>query len=79
VDDVGALGEQRVTKTRTIFDRTDVGVIVTEAGEWGPFEEGILGELRSRETPAMVVFNKCALSPFPAALEASRAACSPRS
>src|SRR5512144_1308084 len=29
IDDVGALGEQRVERTRKIFERTDVAVIVT--------------------------------------------------
>ncbi len=58
IDDVGALGEMRVERTRQVFDRTDVGVLVAEAGEWGEFEEGILGELRDRKIPAIVVFNK---------------------
>jgi [FeFe] hydrogenase H-cluster maturation GTPase HydF len=59
VDDVGALGELRVKKTRQVFDRTDLGVIVAEAGEWGEFEEQILKELRGREMPVIVVLNKC--------------------
>src|SRR5512137_872445 len=59
IDDAGALGEMRVQRTRQVFDRTDLGVIVAEAGEWGPFEEQILKELRGRETPVIVVFNKC--------------------
>jgi small GTP-binding protein len=45
IDDVGALGEMRVARTRQVFDRTDLGLIVLEAGEWGPFEEGIFDEL----------------------------------
>jgi [FeFe] hydrogenase H-cluster maturation GTPase HydF len=58
IDDVGALGELRVQRTRQVFDRTDLGLIVTEAARWGPFEEGILAELAARKTPAVVVFNK---------------------
>ena len=46
VDDVGALGEQRVQKSRQVFDRTDVALLVTESGTWGPFEDGILQELQ---------------------------------
>lgn len=61
IDDVGALGEMRVARTRQVFDRTDVGIIVLEAGEWGPFEEGMLEELRRREAPAIVVSNKADL------------------
>ncbi|CAG0960763.1 tRNA modification GTPase MnmE [Geobacteraceae bacterium] len=58
IDDVGALGEMRIRRTRQVFDRTDVGLIVTAAGEWGVFEETILEELRSRKVPVIVVFNK---------------------
>ncbi len=61
IDDVGALGQLRVEKTRTIFDRTDIGIIVAEAGHWNQFEQSILDELRRREIPAIVAFNKCDL------------------
>jgi small GTP-binding protein len=33
IDDVGALGAQRVERTRRIFDRTDVALITAEAGQ----------------------------------------------
>ncbi len=62
IDDVGDLGELRVQKTRRIFDRADVGVIVAEAGGWGEFEQQILDELTHREIPAVVIFNKCDLT-----------------
>ena len=70
IDDVGALGELRVARTRQVFDRTDVGVVVLEAGAWGPFEEGIFDELRRREIPVIVVANKNDLAPVPADLAA---------
>jgi len=65
IDDVGALGELRVSRTRQIFDRTDVGLVVAQAGEWGEFEEGILAELSSRAIAAVVVFNKVDLGEPP--------------
>lgn len=58
IDDEGALGEMRVQRTRQVFDRTDVGIIVVAAGEWSSFEDKILEELTSRNTPCIVVFNK---------------------
>ena len=58
VDDVGALGEMRAERTRQIFERTDLGILVAEGAAWGEFEEGILSELSKRGTPAIVVFNK---------------------
>lgn len=70
IDDVGALGEMRVQKTRQVIDRTDVGIIVTVAGEWGEFEEAVLAELRDRKIPIIVVFNKTDISNCEAAREA---------
>jgi small GTP-binding protein len=58
IDDEGALGALRVQKTRQVLERADLGVLVTEAGAWGKFEEEILGELRTRGIPAIVVINK---------------------
>src|SRR3990167_8210846 len=46
IDDRGALGDKRVEKTRQVFDRTDVGILVIDAGRWEEFEEGIFCELR---------------------------------
>lgn len=70
LDDVGTLGELRVKKTIQVFDRTDLGVIVVAAGEWGEFEQGIMDELRDRNIPVVVVFNKCDIAPPSAELEA---------
>ena len=58
VDDVGALGAQRIEKTREVIKRSDVGVLVTEAGVWGEFEEGLLNELRSQAIPVLIALNK---------------------
>ncbi len=66
IDDVGALGEMRVAKTRQAFDRTDVGVIVVGAGAWAEFEQGILDELTGLEVPVIVVANKSDLADLPA-------------
>jgi [FeFe] hydrogenase H-cluster maturation GTPase HydF len=58
IDDEGALGELRVQKTRQVLDRTDVGIVVAEAGRWGAFEEDLLRELQGRNLPVLVAFNK---------------------
>src|SRR5664279_5993425 len=44
IDDTGELGALRVQKTRQVLERTDLAVLVTEAGKWGNFEEEILAE-----------------------------------
>jgi [FeFe] hydrogenase H-cluster maturation GTPase HydF len=58
IDDEGALGELRMSRTRALLDRVDLGILVTEAGAWGPFEDGLAGQLRQRHVPAIVVVNK---------------------
>lgn len=63
IDDTGALGEKRIQKTLQVFDRTELGLIVSKSDEWGDFEEDILKELKDRAIPVIVVFNKCDLAP----------------
>ena len=73
IDDAGALGTQRVERTRRVFDRVDVAVIVAAGGEgggWGAFEDGLLAEFQQRRVPTLVVFNKTDLAPPPAAVRA---------
>ena len=73
IDDTGGLGELRTRRTRQVFDRTDLGVLVTEPGAWGAFEDEILEQLAQRELPAIVVFNKTDLGePDPALLDRLR-------
>jgi [FeFe] hydrogenase H-cluster maturation GTPase HydF len=68
IDDVGALGQERVKKTRQVLDRTDVGLLVVSAAEWGAFEESLLEELRRRGVPLIVVWNKSDLGRPPSDL-----------
>jgi len=58
IDDEGALGELRMARTRSVLDRVDIGVIVTEAGAWGGFEAGLLAELERRRVPVIAAVNK---------------------
>ncbi|GAB4346391.1 MAG: [FeFe] hydrogenase H-cluster maturation GTPase HydF [Candidatus Abyssubacteria bacterium] len=74
IDDVGALGELRVRRTRQVFDRTDVGVIISEPQGWGMFEEQLLDRLTSHDVPVIVVFNKIDLRRPDAAVIARLAA-----
>jgi len=65
IDDVGALGEQRVARTRQVVARTDLAVIVAD-GEWTAFEEGLRAEFEQRKVPVIVAFNKTDLATTPA-------------
>lgn len=58
IDDVGDLGEKRVAKTLAVFDRTDLGVIVTNFNDWGEYEEQLIDEFKNRDLPFLIVFNK---------------------
>ncbi len=58
VDDIGALGKERIKRTEKIIERTDVAIIVTEINRWGEFEESLAKEFRVRQIPFLVVFNK---------------------
>ena len=74
IDDEGALGELRVARTRKVFDRTDLGVVISEPHGWARFEQQIFDELRGRGCPVIVVFNKTDLGEPDAATVARLAA-----
>jgi [FeFe] hydrogenase H-cluster maturation GTPase HydF len=57
IDDLGSLGEMRIDRTRKVFERTDLGIIVTD-GPWSEFERKIAEEMADRGIPYIVVFNK---------------------
>jgi [FeFe] hydrogenase H-cluster maturation GTPase HydF len=58
IDDLGILGEKRVAKTMAVFDRTDLGIIVTSFSDWDDYEQQIINEFKNRAIPFIVVFNK---------------------
>lgn len=58
IDDEGSLGEMRIQKTRKIFDRVDLAIIVCDKPEWSDFEFGLYGEFKTRNIPIIAVFNK---------------------
>lgn len=62
-DDQETVGELRTQRTKKVFDRCDMGVIVTEAGTWGPYEEEIAAQLSNRSIPFIIVCNKTDLLP----------------
>ena len=74
IDDEGALGGRRIAATRRAMDRTDLALLVAEAGSWGPFEERLLAELKERSIAAVVVLNKADAAPADPGLLARLAA-----
>jgi len=58
VDDAGVLGELRTERTRHVFERTDMAIVVCASDGWSGFEEALLQQFEARKTPVIVVFNK---------------------
>ena len=58
IDEEGALGALRVEKTKQALERTEIAVLVVEAGLWGEFEEQLLSDFVKEKIPTLVVFNK---------------------
>lgn len=69
IDDDGALGEKRKAKTMAVFDRTDLGVIVSNYNDWGNYEQQLINEFKDRAIPYVVVFNKSDLFPANATID----------
>ena len=58
IDDEGALGLQRVEKTKKIIDRIDLAIIVCDSRGIDAFEEKLIEEFNLRKTPFIIVVNK---------------------
>lgn len=58
IDDVGKLGEMRNERTRQVFTRTDIAIIVVGSEEWTEFEDKLFDEFEERKVPVIVIFNK---------------------
>ena len=58
IDDEGVLGEKRIEKTKQVFDRTDLALIVCDYNGWSKFEKKLYEEYSKRKIPIVVVINK---------------------
>lgn len=58
IDDLGSLGEKRIAKTIAVFDRTDLGMLISTFEIWGEYEQKIIDEFTKRNIPYIVIFNK---------------------
>lgn len=57
-DDVSTLGELRIKKTKKIFDRSDIIIIIIEPEIWTEFEDSIVAEAKKRKIPFIIAINK---------------------
>jgi len=58
IDDTSSISDLRIKKTKNIFDRADIILLLTESDIWGEYEDIILQEAEKRNTPFMIVVNK---------------------
>lgn len=62
IDDLGALGKQRIARSLKAIERSDLAVIIAEADSWGDFEEKLIRRFADEKIPVIVVFNKSDLA-----------------
>jgi [FeFe] hydrogenase H-cluster maturation GTPase HydF len=58
LDDVGALGAQRVERTMKVLDRTELAILVLAEEGLGSLEIGLLDAFEQRKIPVLPVLNK---------------------
>lgn len=62
IDDVGALGEERVRRTKQVLNKTDIAVVIVDGTEGlAPADEDVLALIRSKGLPYLIVYNKADL------------------
>lgn len=67
IDDVGALGEERVRRTKQVLNKTDIAVVIVDGTEGlAPADEEVLALILSKGLPHLIVYNKADLSTKPA-------------
>ena len=63
IDDNSELGRLRVQRTKRVFERADVAVLIAESGVWGAYENQIAALAAERKLPLLAVLNKADIVP----------------
>lgn len=61
MDDVSTLSDLRIKKSKKVFDRADIIILVVEAEVWSEYEDAIVSEAVSRGIPFLIAVNKADL------------------
>ena len=63
LDDASELGAMRIEKTRQVLTKCDIAIVVADAASGlTETENSLIAELRAKNLPHLVVFNKCDLA-----------------
>jgi len=63
IDDCSSLSGLRIDKSKKVFERADIVLLIIEPEIWGEYEESIFGEAKSRNIPCIIVVNKIDIKP----------------
>lgn len=58
IDDVSVLAPERREKTKKIFDRADIIILIATPDEWSEYEEHIIREAKQRGLAHLVIVNR---------------------
>lgn len=62
-DDEGDLGNLRISKTRQVMNKTDIGVLVVDSvSGLNDYDRSIIELLENRRIPYLIAYNKCELA-----------------
>lgn len=64
IDDVGELGNLRISKTLETIKLVDLGIIIIANNIFGEYEQKIISELKNYDTPFIIVHNKSDIEPI---------------
>ncbi|MDD3375446.1 MAG: [FeFe] hydrogenase H-cluster maturation GTPase HydF [Candidatus Omnitrophica bacterium] len=58
LNDSSDLSESRIKKTKRIFDRADVVILIVEPNQWTEFEDYVYDQAQNQKMPLIIVVNK---------------------
>ncbi len=64
IDDSGNIGEKRIEKTKKVFNRTDIAIIVCDSNGWNEYEINLFNEFKERSIPVLAIVNKQDIRPI---------------
>ncbi len=56
--DISQLSDHRINRSKKIFDRADIAVLIVEPNEWTDFEEEIYSRIKESKIPLILAINK---------------------
>lgn len=58
IDDEGALGEKRISRTQRVLHTIDFAILLFTDNDFGTFEQSLVQEFRQRSIPFTIIYNK---------------------